>query len=193
MLRFRSISCVTVTMLFSALVATAQTAAELGGTVRDHSGGLVPGVSVAVTKLDTHAVRNTVTNEAGYFVVPLLQPGEYQIRLSKEGFKTVTETGIVLQVNEQARQEFTLELGAVVEAVTITSSVPLLETATAALGQVIDNKKIVDLPLNGRDYLQLALLSVGAGQVPTGRMNTFSASGQRAYDNTYTLDGWTTM
>src|SRR5262249_61852323 len=59
----------------------------------------------------------------------------------------------------------------------------------AARGQVIDNQKIVELPLNGRDYLQLALISTGAGQVPSGRMNTFSASGQRAYDNTYLLDG----
>jgi Carboxypeptidase regulatory-like domain/TonB dependent receptor-like, beta-barrel len=176
-------------LLAAATALHAQTAAELGGTVRDASGALVPGVAVAVTKLDTQTIRNTVTNEAGYFVVPLLPPGEYQIKLSKEGFKTVTEKGIILQVNEQARQDFTMDVGAVVESVTINSTVPLLETASAARGQVIDNQKIVDLPLNGRDYLQLALVSVGAGQVPTGRMNTFSASGQRAYDNTYLLDG----
>ena len=121
--------------------------------------------------------------------MPLLQPGEYQIQLSKNGFKGVTETGIVLQVNEQARQDFTLDVGAVVDSVTITSTVPLLETATAARGQVIDNQKIVDLPLNGRDYLQLALLSVGAGQVPYGRLNSFCACGQSAYDNAYLLDG----
>jgi hypothetical protein len=186
---FRLFAVIVLATLLTAVAALAQTGAELGGTVRDASGGLVPGVSVIVTKLDTHAVRKTVTNEAGFFVVPLLQPGEYSIRLSKEGFKTGTETGIVLQVNEQARQEFKLELGAVVEAVTITGTMPLLETVTAARGQVIDNQKIVDLPLNGRDYLQLALVSVGAGQVPSGRMNTFSASGQRAYDNTYLLDG----
>jgi hypothetical protein len=173
----------------TALAVHAQTGAELGGTVRDASGASVPGVSVVVTKLDTRSVRNTVSNEAGFFVVPLLPPGEYQIQLSKNGFKSITETGIVLQVNEQARQDFTLDLGAVADSVTITSTVPLLETATAARGQVIDNQKIVDLPLNGRDYLQLALLSVGAGQVPSGRMNTFSASGQRAYDNAYLLDG----
>jgi hypothetical protein len=73
--------------------------------------------------------------------------------------------------------------------ISVTARAPLLETASASRGQVIDNQKIVELPLNGRDYLQLALLSVGAGQVPSGRMNTFSASGQRAYDNTYLLDG----
>jgi hypothetical protein len=186
---FRLVIRVFLSILLFTFTLTAQTGAELGGTVRDSSGGLVPGVSVAVTKLDTHVVRNTVTNESGFFVVPLLQPGEYQIRLTKDGFKAVTESGLVLQVNEQARQDFTMELGALVEAVTISGSMPLLETATAARGQVIDNQKIVDLPLNGRDYLQLALISVGAGQVPSGRMNTFSASGQRSWDNTYLLDG----
>jgi hypothetical protein len=186
---FRLLTTVFLSIPLFTFTLTAQTGAELGGTVRDSSGGLVPGVSVAVTKLDTRVVRNTITNESGFFVVPLLQPGEYEIRLTKDGFKTVTESGIVLQVNEQARQDFTMELGALVEAVTITGSMPLLETATAARGQVIDNQKIVDLPLNGRDYLQLALISVGAGQVPSGRMNTFSASGQRSWDNAYLLDG----
>src|SRR5689334_13680607 len=130
----RHLSIATLAFLSCTAASWAQTAAELGGTVRDASGGLVPGVSVAVTKLDTRSVRTTVTNESGYFVVPLLPPGEYQIKLSKEGFKSVTETGVILQVNEQARQDFTMELGAVVESVTINSTVPLLETASAARG-----------------------------------------------------------
>ena len=125
MSRHASIAMLAFGLIFSSSTLWPQTAAEFGGTVRDASGGLVPGVSVAVTKVDTHSIRNAVTNDAGFFVVPLLPPGEYQVRLSKEGFKSVTENGIILQVNEQARQDFTLDVGQVVEAVTITSTVPL--------------------------------------------------------------------
>ena len=174
-------------MLSSSLFS--QSDAELGGTIRDSSGAVVPGAFISVTRVDTHAVRSGATNDSGFFLIPLLPPGEYRIRIIKEGFKPVTQTGISLRVNQQARLEFTLDIGSVVEEVTITAKTPLLETASAARGQVIDNQKIVELPLNGRDYLQLALLSVGAGQVPSGRMNTFSANGQRAYENTYLLDG----
>ncbi|MBM3736299.1 MAG: TonB-dependent receptor [Acidobacteria bacterium] len=176
-------------LLLGAIGALAQTAAELGGTVRDATGALIPGVTVTITRTDTSTVRTAATNEAGFFVAPLLPPGSYQIRLSKDGFKPVTQTGITLQVGQQARLEITLEVGAVVEEVTITGRAPLLETASAARGQVIDNQKIVELPLNGRDYLQLALLSAGAGRVPAGRQDSFSASGQRAYEVSYQLDG----
>src|SRR5712672_2720403 len=113
MLRYSLLAILTGASLVTNLWA--QTGAELGGAVHDASGASVPGVAVTVTKLDTRSVRNTVTNEAGFFVVPLLPPGKYQVRLSKEGFKTVSETGIVLQVNEQARQDFTVDVGAVVE------------------------------------------------------------------------------
>jgi hypothetical protein len=166
-----------------------QSDSEIGGTIRDPSGAVIPGVAIVVTKVDTGVSRRTESNEFGFFVVPLLPPGEYRIRLAKDGFRPMTQTGIILQVNQQARLSLTMEVGAVAEEVTVTAAAPLLETATAGRGQVIDNKKIVELPLNGRDYLQLALLSVGAGLVPAGRQETFSASGQRAYENTFLLDG----
>ncbi|MBI3208747.1 MAG: TonB-dependent receptor [Candidatus Solibacter usitatus] len=175
--------------LFSAN-AFAQSDAEIGGTVRDASGALIPGASVTVVKLDTRASRTTTTNSAGFFAVPLLQPGSYQVRVTKEGFKQITQTDLTLQLNEQARLEFVMEIGSVVEEVRVTARAPLLETATAARGQVIDNQKIAELPLNGRDYLQLALISAGVGRLPPGgRYDTFSASGQRAQENTYLLDG----
>src|SRR5258708_10818380 len=136
-------------LLTAASVSYSQSDAEIGGAVRDVTGGVIPGVSITVTKLDTRAARTAVSNDSGLFVMPLLPPGEYQIRLTKEGFKPLTQTGIVLQVNEQARMNFTLEVGVVLEEITITARAPLLETATAARGQVIDNQKIVDLPLNG--------------------------------------------
>ena len=101
-----------VLILAAAGIASAQSDAEIGGTVRDASGAVVPGVSVTVANLETGGVRTTVTNEVGFFVVPLLQPGRYQIRLGKPGFKQVAQSGITLQVNEQARLSFVLEVGA---------------------------------------------------------------------------------
>jgi len=176
--------------LLTATCAFAQSDAEIGGTVRDATGALIPGVSITVARPETRTSRATETNNVGFFVIPLLQPGTYQIRLTKEGFKQVTQSGITLHVNEQARLEFTMEVGSVVEEVRVTARAPLLETATAARGQVIDNQKIAELPLNGRDYLQLALISAGVGRLPPGgRFDTFSASGQRAQENTYLLDG----
>src|SRR5258708_2719184 len=98
---YRSFAAFAFRLILTSSALWSQTAAELRGTVRDASGGLVPGVSVAVAKLDTRSVRNTVANDAGFDGDPLLPPGEYQIRLTKEGFKTVTETGVILKVNEQ--------------------------------------------------------------------------------------------
>ena len=180
---------IAVCVLVVSSLGRAQTAAELGGTVTDSTAAVIPDVAVAVTHLSTGVVRTTTSNEQGYFVVPLLQPGDYQVTLRKEGFRPITQTGITLHVGEPARINFTMDIGAVTEEVTVTAAAPLLETATPAQGQVIDNQKIVDLPLNGRDYIQLALLSSGAGAVPSGRFNTFSASGMRANQNNFMLDG----
>ncbi len=167
----------------------AQTDAELGGTITDSTAAVIPDVAITVTHLDTGVERTTTSNEQGYFVVPLLQPGDYRINLVKEGFRPITQTGVTLYAGLPARINFTMDIGAVTEEVTVTAAAPLLETATPAQGQVIDNQKIVDLPLNGRDYIQLALLSAGAGAVPFGRFNTFSASGMRANQNNFMLDG----
>ena len=166
-----------------------QSMAELGGTVTDSTASVIPDVAVTVAHLDTGVERTTTSNELGYFVVPFLQPGDYSVTLRKEGFRPITQTGITLHIGEPARINFSMDIGAVTEEVTVTAAAPLLETATPAQGQVIDNQKIVDLPLNGRDYIQLALLSAGAGAVPSGRFNTFSASGMRANQNNFMLDG----
>ncbi len=176
-------------LLVFASLGWGQTDAELGGTVTDASAAFIPDVSITVTHLDTGVTRTTTSNEQGYFVVPLLQPGDYSVNLVKDGFRAITQTGITLHVGESARINFSMDIGSVTEEVTVTAAAPLLETATPAQGQVIDNQKIVDLPLNGRDYIQLALLSSGAGAVPSGRFNTFSASGMRANQNNFMLDG----
>ena len=162
--------CMAFLLLAAGTGLLAQTDAEIGGTITDPSGAVIPGVSVTVTNVDTGVARATVSNELGFFIVPLLQPGNYQIELTSEGFRPIMRTGLTLHVNEQARIEFTMEVGAVTEQVTVTADTPLLETATATRGQVIDNQKIVDLPLNGRDYLQLALISAVTRQPPCWKL-----------------------
>jgi len=166
-----------------------QTGAEIGGTVTDTSGAVIPGVSVTVVNVDTGVERRATTNELGFFVVPLLQPGNYRVEIQQQGFKPVSRTGITLHGRDQLRLNLVMEVGAVTEEVTVAATAPLLQTATAAQGQVIDNQKIVDLPLNGRDYIQLALLSAGAGAPIGGRYNSFTGSGMQAEQNNFLLDG----
>ena len=166
-----------------------QTGAEIGGTVTDTSGAVIPGVSVTITNVETGVARTTETNELGFFVVPLLQPGEYRVEIQQEGFRPVSQTGITLHGRDQLRLKLVMEVGAVTEEVTVSATAPLLQTANATQGHVIDNQKIVDLPLNGRDYMHLAFLSTGAGPPIGGRYNSFSSSGMQTEQNNFVLDG----
>jgi len=108
----------------------------------------------------------------------------------KEGFKPVTRSGVQLEVEQRAELNFMLEVGALTEEVSVVAAAPLLNTMEASQGQVIDNRRIVDLPLNGRDYLQLALLSAGTAEAPSGsRYGGFSTAGQKTTQNAFLLDG----
>jgi hypothetical protein len=138
----------------------AQTAQVLG-RVTDSTGAVVAGVSLRVTNVATSVSRNTQTNAEGYYTVPLLPPGEYSIAVEQKGFKAITRSGITLEVDQRAELNFTLEVGAVTENIVVSGEVLQLNTVEASQGQVIENRRIVDMPLNGRDYNQLALLSAG--------------------------------
>jgi len=126
------------------------TTAEITGKVTDSSGGAVAGAAVTVVNVETGTRRETVSNESGLYVALSLQPGTYRIDVQKEGFRTVSRSGITLQVDQTARLEFVLEVGAITESIQVEASAPLLEQDTSALGQVMDNTKIVNIPLNGR-------------------------------------------
>lgn len=188
-------------VLLAASTVHAQGAGEITGTIVDDTGGVMPGVTVTVTNTATGAVRNSVTNESGIYSVPALPPGTYTVGAELQGFQTQTRTNLVLQVQQVARADFTLNTGTVTESVEVTGGTALLSTSDSTVGQVIDNKRIVELPLNGRSYLQLAALTPGVNinSVPSAGATDFQGghrsrqqitiNGQRGQFNHYTLDG----
>lgn len=169
-------------------IVSAQTA-QVTGRVTDASGAVIPGTRITVTNVATGAERNVEANEIGYYTVPLLPPGQYRIHVEQDGFKTVTRSGIVLEVDQRAEINFNLEVGAVTEQIEVTADAVQLNTVEASQGQVIENQRIVDMPLNGRNYNQLALLSAGTVQAVGGRFGGFSSGGMRTTQNNFLLDG----
>ncbi|MES1258669.1 MAG: carboxypeptidase-like regulatory domain-containing protein, partial [Acidobacteriota bacterium] len=143
----------------------AQTFASVDGLVRDASGAVVAGATVTITNNGTNATRTVPTNAAGEYGFPSLPPGVYTIKVEKTGFKTVLRNQVELQVQLSARVDFELPVGQVSESVEVKADAGLLATDDATVGTVIENKRIEDLPLNGRNYLQLVSL---APNVSTG-------------------------
>ena len=162
---------VSVGVLFYVLMCSplwAQSTAQINGTVRDQSGAVLPGVDVGATQTATGAARNTVTNETGSFVLTNLPIGPYTLEVSLPGFRTYVQTGIVLQVGDNAVVNPVLEVGQVAETVEVEANAALVETRTTTISQVIDNQRVVELPLNGRQVTELILL---AGVANSGGVN----------------------
>src|SRR6185436_9695625 len=181
--------------------AFSQTLGEITGQVTDATGGVVPGAKIVATNTGTNATRNAVSNDAGVYSFPALQPGAYSVRVEKSGFKTVTRANIQLEVQQNARIDFELPLGQVSESVEVSADAAVLATENATVGTVIENKRIVELPLNGRNYLQLVAMApnvsfgfqaagqAGSRQGGIRADQSISVAGQRANFNHYTLDG----
>jgi Carboxypeptidase regulatory-like domain len=134
------------------------------GTVSDKTGSVISGATVTVTSQGTGLSRETKTDDTGHYLTPLLPVGNYTIRVNSQGFKAVAQTDIRLQVNEQREVNFTLVPGSVTEAVEVSATEVAVETSTPTLGQVITAEQVADLPLNGRDFVQLATLTPGTTQ-----------------------------
>lgn len=111
------------------------------GTVTDPQGAAVAGVEVAVTNVDTNATKRTVSNESGYWEVPLLDPGNYSVTVEKTGFRKFVRKGIELNVNSRASIDVVLQLGSVTEVVNVVEQAPLLETSSASAGRVVDHRR----------------------------------------------------
>ena len=171
-----------------ASLASAQTA-TLTGRVTDATDAVIPGTRITVTNVATGASRAVETNELGYYTVPLLPPGSYSVTAEQAGFKAITRDGVILQVDQRAELNLVLEVGEITERIEVTAAVVQLNTVDASRGQVIENQRIVDMPLNGRDYTQLALLSAGTVQPVGGRYEGFSSGGMRTTQNNFLLDG----
>src|SRR6266487_5728063 len=182
--------------------AGAQTpSGELSGTVTDPSGLTVPGVTITLTNQATNVVRVVQTNESGLYVISAIPPGIYDLKAELSGFQSVERKGLIVQVGSANRISFPMAVGELAETLTVVAHSPLIQTENAAISTVIENRAIVELPLNGRNYLQLASLIPGATtNGPTssqgkqrmgGQRNSFAlnVSGQRIHYNHYSLDG----
>jgi hypothetical protein len=166
--------------------------ATIQGVVTDESNAAVPGARLAVINLATGVTFSAVTNESGFYSVPFLTPGTYRVEAAKEGFATARRENLVLNVNQTAAVDFQLRLGTVAETIEVRAAAELIDSQTSIVGQIIDNKRIVELPLNGRNYLDLARLTAGVAPDSGSRTSakgTFSALGQRAYQTSVLLDG----
>ncbi len=145
--------------------------ATLEGLVTDPAGAVIPDAQVTVINTETSVSFATKTSSTGRFVAPSLQPGSYAVIVEAQGFKRLERRGIVLQVDQTAQIDLTLEVGTVTERVEITAEVPLVESTTSSMGQVVENQQISTLPLNSRNPYQLALLVPGVSGRVTDQFN----------------------
>ena len=157
--------------------------AELGGQVTDQAGALVAGAKVGVRNVANGEMRQVQTDTSGDYLVTQLAPGAYELLVEGQGFRRFVQSGIDLQVGQRARIDARLTLGAVTESIEVTANATLLDTADAALGQAVENRKILDLPLNGRNIVGLAGLATGVvpgngfgGGIPYGRAALIQAA-----------------
>jgi hypothetical protein len=186
-------------LVVSSAPMLAQTFGEITGEIRDSSGGVVPSATVTVTNQATGSVRTVSANQEGVYSFPSLPPGVYDLKVTAQGFEVFTRRQIELQVQQTARIDFSLQLGEVTQTIEISGGAPLLTTEDATVGTVIENRRIVDLPLNGRNALGLVFLSsnvtfgFGASNVgmngDRGAFSSVSIAGARPVFNHYTLDG----
>jgi len=162
----------------------------VSGAVMDQTGAVIPGAQVVVIQLETNVRSEVHTGKLGLYTTPPLRPGRYEITVMKDGFQTQRSEPIDLRVQDRAVINFQLQIGTTSTEITVSAVVPLLESETSSLGQVIQDKAITDLPLNGRNFIQLATLT--AGTLPSTRSaerDNFISNGARAVQNSYLLDG----
>ena len=168
--------------------------ANMTGDVTDASGSVLPGVVITLTNESTGFTTTISTNETGRYFIAALSPGAYTLSAARSGFKKYVGSGVTLQINQTARLDISLAVGDTAEQITVAAEAPLLETETSGRGAVIDERKIVELPLNGRDYTLLAQLSPGVLPATPrlqsiGFKGAFNVNGNRAFQNAFLLDG----
>jgi len=176
-------------------VSRAQTTSTMLGVVKDSSGGVLPGVSITAKHLATNGTRTVVTADDGNFVLPFMAVGDYEVTAELSGFDTATRR-VALAVDQRVRLDLVLQVGTISETATVVGQVPLVEISSSDIGSVIENRRIVDLPLNGRNFIALNALDAGAA-TRTGASSSYftmfggaySFSGSPGDASTYTADG----
>lgn len=188
----KNIAMALIALIAVSIPAAAQSGALLG-TVSDESGALIPGVAITVTNEETNQTRTAVTNETGNYRVEPLTPGRYSISAELSGFRKEVRSGIVVNVDARARMDFTLVVGQVSEVVEVSAEAPVVQTDDSQVGTVMDQRKIVELPLNGRNFSALAYLTPGAFAPRSGShlsdRGGFVAAGLEEKTNQLIVDG----
>src|ERR1051326_5136200 len=195
----RTLSILSSILLISAFgcaLVWAQATAQINGTVRDQSGAVLPGVEITATQTETGVSRTAVTDEMGSYILPNLAVGPYRLEAALAGFRTYVQTGIVLQVNSNPLINPVLAVGQVSEQVEVQANAALVETRNVGVGQVIENQRILELPLNWRQATDLIVLAGAAVQeapaTPDRNMNgsvAISVAGGLKTGTVYMLDG----
>ncbi len=202
-------TCFKASLLFFALSLICSSSSLLGqlttgriaGVVTDSSGSTVPDVTVSVTQVDTATSDTVTTDAAGNYIFTNLKIGQYSVSFQKTGFQRGVQSNVDVGIGQVVRVDFVLKVGMVSQTVQVTGAPPLLQTETSALGTIETEKRIVDLPLNGRNFFKLAFLgpganegatgtSAGAGSTDNNRVGiALSVNGLRIFDNNFLLDG----
>src|ERR1700751_4813092 len=170
------------------------------GVVTDSAGAGVPGAQVSVSNRDTGQERTALSDASGLYVVPQLAPGVYMLTAMKQGFASVKQNNIQLLVNQSLTIDVKFLIASTSQTVEVNAAPPMLNTTSSTLSHVIEHEETVDLPLNGREFTQLALLTPGAAPEEGGQQSGFTVnlgaggispavSGQRANQNNFTIDG----
>ncbi len=184
------------------VVALAQDRASINGTIKDPSDAVVPGATVVLKNVDTGVEQTTVSNDLGVYVMQQILPGKYTIEVRKEGFTTAEQRGVTLLVGQTATYDFTLAVGATTQTVTVEATAAALQTSSAELGTAITRMEVNELPLNGRNFSQLLMLTPGVSPanvsqnvtgawttIPFGTFVVPSVNGQTNRSNNFVLDG----
>src|SRR5207237_385575 len=159
----RALTAAFILLLLIPTLAAAQagSTAQIAGTVKDDTGGVLPGVTITVTQTATGFARTAVSDETGGYVLPNLPVGPYRLEATLQGFRSYLQTGIVLTVNATPTINVVLALGAVSEQISVQANASMVETRSTGVGQLIENERVLELPLNGRQVTDLLLLSPG--------------------------------
>jgi hypothetical protein len=188
---------VAITLVPQAFTQATLSFAQLNGTIEDATGRIVVGASVTARELATNQTYTATTNTSGYYVVPNLPPGQYELTVEARGFAKSVQAGFALTVGQTATFNLTLKVAAVGESVTVTTEAPPVETSRSEISQVIDTHEIQSLPVNGRQFVDFALLTPGVATGRTSIQSTFtepditriSFGGMRDLSNAVTVDG----
>jgi hypothetical protein len=196
----RMLKAITEVLLFVALAALALPAlaqvptGTIRGEVKDSSGAQVPGTAITVRNVDTDQTRKLVSGDDGAYLAPQLPTGNYEVKAEHEGFKTATRQGVTLNVSDNLLVNFTLEIGTTQQEVTVTGEAPLVNTENSTLGGLVNEQQMAELPLNGRNFMDLSLMQPGVTQDRNngqyqGASTQYSSNGAPVRSNYFSLDG----